>query len=41
MIFDFVRRWKVACAMSRATDNAEGLPIERMARIQNLDDLDQ
>lgn len=27
--------------MSRATDNAEGLSIKRMARIQNLDDFGQ
>jgi transposase len=36
-VFNFVRRRKIASTISHAPDYAERPPIERMARVQNLD----
>jgi hypothetical protein len=38
-MFYLIGRRKITASMSRATDHAEGSPIERVARIQNLDHL--
>jgi hypothetical protein len=39
MMFDLIGRRKITASMSRATNHAEGSPIEWVARIQNLDHL--
>jgi hypothetical protein len=40
-IFDFIGRWKVAPAMGRAAKHAEGSPVKRVPRVQNLDLVDR